>query len=635
MPGQEDMIIPQEPSEGYDIQSAMGSQVRFGPGAKIERVSLPNDFSSVRMWGIGETSTAQSLWEALLNISGYDARDLQRYGNFGVDEGCRFLELGLEDPHFAEEICRRVCDYDRENGTKLSENIDLSPASVCRTTQPHIGVSDTRTVCVTWRAQTKDAFLIFNDYAKAQQLASLIRLGDVDIFSGDVGSAPLILQNGTFGVQLKKLPLHVSGKDLRDRMSQDLNPVRIQCGPPVCSDKERDDDLEEIKNKMDLFGYCTLELRPDLEVNDGMVRATAEFEFEDFARCAAKVLNNSIPSLNRFRSRPMEVVPLYKVKFEIPSRWKFKFLLSAAERSHIRTKVSSGNTSSPASDIVTIELESTNAHAMTRMRRAWEGYFNLYHDRDKNEEYGRLKACCRPQEVESAVSSDSDCCPVCMAEPSEPIRSACGHVYCRECYVHMVRVTANSGTEPSINCIGEDGSCQAPFPLAELRSVLGAGGYKMLLLSVLKAHVKNSPFDLRCCPTPNCEQLYRPTPKDADVSAVARCPGCFVVLCTACHQAHDGQELCDAAEDTANKKLMAALNIKRCPQCGTWIERTGGCNHMECVCCHSHICWLCMADYSEAKECYDHMTEEHGGAFAGIPGVDVYGERLEDPVPAF
>jgi LSD1 subclass zinc finger protein len=34
-----------------------------------------------------------------------------------------------------------------------------------------------------------------------------------------------------------------------------------------------------------------------------------------------------------------------------------------------------------------------------------------------------------------------------------------------------------------------------------------------------------------------------------------------------------------------------AAGTKDCPKCATLIEKTDGCNHIECSGCHGHICW--------------------------------------------
>lgn len=68
-----------------------------------------------------------------------------------------------------------------------------------------------------------------------------------------------------------------------------------------------------------------------------------------------------------------------------------------------------------------------------------------------------------------------------------------------------------------------------------------------------------------------------------------------------------------------------AKNIKHCPneECRVAIQKTSGCNHMECSACGQHWCWCC-GEKSTEGEIYGHMENEHGGYYAGE------GEDLSD-----
>ena len=42
--------------------------------------------------------------------------------------------------------------------------------------------------------------------------------------------------------------------------------------------------------------------------------------------------------------------------------------------------------------------------------------------------------------------------------------------------------------------------------------------------------------------------------------------------------------------------------------------KVSGCNHMSCT-CGSHNCFKCGACFRLAGECYEHLSEKHGGCF--------------------
>lgn len=60
---------------------------------------------------------------------------------------------------------------------------------------------------------------------------------------------------------------------------------------------------------------------------------------------------------------------------------------------------------------------------------------------------------------------------------------------------------------------------------------------------------------------------------------------------------------------------------KKCPKCYVLTEKTGGCNHIECLnrlknnkICYQHWCWVCNKKLLY-KEIYRHLSIEHGGFF--------------------
>lgn len=66
------------------------------------------------------------------------------------------------------------------------------------------------------------------------------------------------------------------------------------------------------------------------------------------------------------------------------------------------------------------------------------------------------------------------------------------------------------------------------------------------------------------------------------------------------------------------KKWQESHDVRSCPKCGEGIEKNGGCMHMSCSTCKAHICWYCMAVFSDSGGCYAHMSEKHGGHTPGL-----------------
>ncbi len=126
-------------------------------------------------------------------------------------------------------------------------------------------------------------------------------------------------------------------------------------------------------------------------------------------------------------------------------------------------------------------------------------------------------------------------------------------------------------------------------------------------------------------------QLYLVAAGDsaADSPTAHTCPQCRAVVCTVCREVyHEGLSCAEyqaikheAPEDREFFKYLKQKGARRCPRdgCGAVIEKDGGCNHMTCLKCGAHICWVCMGIFDRG-EVYTHMQDAHGGIYdAGNP----------------
>ncbi|KAE9387162.1 hypothetical protein BT96DRAFT_948587 [Gymnopus androsaceus JB14] len=87
-----------------------------------------------------------------------------------------------------------------------------------------------------------------------------------------------------------------------------------------------------------------------------------------------------------------------------------------------------------------------------------------------------------------------------------------------------------------------------------------------------------------------------------------------------CHEdGHEGMT-CDERQqarsdqvnnDELNAEWAGKTGVKKCPKCDVWIEKTEGCNHIECR-CGAHICWRCMGTF-DGTTIYAHMSAVHNG----------------------
>lgn len=206
-------------------------------------------------------------------------------------------------------------------------------------------------------------------------------------------------------------------------------------------------------------------------------------------------------------------------------------------------------------------------------------------------------------------------CPICLCEPEDPIRTSCSHIYCTSCFGGMCQ---DAVKKSNIICEGDAGECGKVFPLKEISDALDFDTFEEVLAESFSSYVRRHPNQIRYCPTADCDRIYRVSSDPIKIPAIFTCFGCLGSICTACHVAHP-KKTCNehkggaVSELEALRQIKDELGFKECSQCGTLIEKNGGCNHMVCEGCKGHICWRCKTLFDTSQACYAHMRELHGG----------------------
>ena len=220
------------------------------------------------------------------------------------------------------------------------------------------------------------------------------------------------------------------------------------------------------------------------------------------------------------------------------------------------------------------------------------------------------------------VSNQPDCA-VCWTEAEDAYRTPCGHSYCASCFASQCS-SAGEGDLP-VRCLGDAGNCQRVLELQDIKTALGTSDpFEQLLDDAFATHVRTNPKQFQYCPTPDCQQIYRVSPSqndDADDNndaVIFTCPSCLTPICTTCQTtAHDGMTChvyrrVGTEGDEEFRTWKRDNDVKDCPGCSVPIEKSYGCNHMECRNCGTHICWVCLETFEVGGECYGHMQEVHG-----------------------
>lgn len=202
-------------------------------------------------------------------------------------------------------------------------------------------------------------------------------------------------------------------------------------------------------------------------------------------------------------------------------------------------------------------------------------------------------------------------CPVCFNEVSSPITLHCGHTWCKSCLSNYL-ISASENKLFPLTCLGNDAKCSQSLSINIAQDILSASEFENLTRASFLAYIHSRPNEFHYCPTPDCAQVYRTAPQDT----VLQCPSCLTRICPSCHvEYHDGQECADRQNggERLFKQWSKTHHVKNCPGCRAPIEKSDGCNHMICIRCQTHICWVCMKTFPNGENIYKHMREEHGG----------------------
>ncbi|XP_062621048.1 LOW QUALITY PROTEIN: uncharacterized protein LOC134282661 [Saccostrea cucullata] len=223
--------------------------------------------------------------------------------------------------------------------------------------------------------------------------------------------------------------------------------------------------------------------------------------------------------------------------------------------------------------------------------------------------------CLREKSVTAA--SDQPECGICFCEiaESEIYRlESCGHPYCRDCMKMNIESAIRSKDFPVKCCHNQ---CDMLWAWKDFLNMTRYGFCS--LQNILNSSVSNFAMEnkdkIRYCITPDCPMVY----KVSKVGGRVVCSACKTSVCSKCHvEYHSGiscamYQMENGNDETGLREWMRQdpQNRKLCPNCFAGIEKNGGCQHMECRDCKSHICWICMEFFKTSPECYGHMNREH------------------------
>ncbi|GKV23473.1 hypothetical protein SLEP1_g33189 [Rubroshorea leprosula] len=217
--------------------------------------------------------------------------------------------------------------------------------------------------------------------------------------------------------------------------------------------------------------------------------------------------------------------------------------------------------------------------------------------------------------VSAERSNTEVICPICLCEVEDGYQlESCSHMFCQLCLLEQCE-SAIKNLDSFPICCAQEG-CRAPILLRDLKSLLPIEKLEELFRASLGAFVASSRGTIRFCPSPDCPSVYQVADPGTPGEPFA-CGACSAETCTRCHLEYHPYISCERYREFKEDPDLSLKDwckgkdhVKTCPVCGFTIEKTEGCNHVECR-CGKHICWVCLDFFTTSGECYGHLRSVH------------------------
>lgn len=200
-------------------------------------------------------------------------------------------------------------------------------------------------------------------------------------------------------------------------------------------------------------------------------------------------------------------------------------------------------------------------------------------------------------------------CPVCLLTVDETrvkTLALCGHTCCSECWEAYFGMQIQGGTVNNLSCMQDKCACRVPeeFVLECLNDEQMKSKFQEL---ILMDYVVTHP-ELRFCPGVDCRVVIQADTPSARRVNCAECKSTFCFCCGGNYHAPvacaDVKKWTQKLEDDSETANYMVANTKDCPKCNVCIEKSGGCNHMQCYKCRYDFCWMCLGDWASHGSSY-------------------------------
>ncbi|XP_022645799.1 E3 ubiquitin-protein ligase RNF14-like isoform X1 [Varroa destructor] len=227
-------------------------------------------------------------------------------------------------------------------------------------------------------------------------------------------------------------------------------------------------------------------------------------------------------------------------------------------------------------------------------------------------------------------------CYSCVCGKDMTMFKPCEHAFCNNCTQAQFCIQIRDGCPNGLLTCMEP-SCTSEALSIDVKKLVGEDLFEKYDQLLLNRYLK-SRADIISCPRELCE---KPVIIEPD-SAMATCSTCNLSFCLTCRRPSHGINPCEtgnasqlamkylnatpevraALEKKFSKKYLTAIvneydsqnwikeNAKKCPRCQTIIQKSEGCNKMQCWKCSTRFCYLCGKSLEHLADPYLHFSDE-------------------------
>lgn len=326
------LILPQEgQSRDSWTRELGGASAKFEDGAAVSAVSLPSDFSAVRLNNLPLRSSPASVAALLSDIDvAVSAEHVRVTARLGAAT-CS-ADLKVDDPLFAKTLCSKL------RACAALSHVEAIPVAVPMPQGSNLHRVDCRKVHCSWHRPSRTAWLNFGTEHVARRVAEKFNAGVYKVLGCHAkAGAPTGSDNQrnrfAWTVMLTDLDTSVREQDVRQAIPEHNKPRRVSVGSASYG---ADADTAAAMVESMLLEIGPLELWVVSANSQGKrIKAQARFVEESHAREALSLLDNKPLSFKR----DSRVLPLRSIIASPASPVRLTVRLMTSAKFKVSTRV--------------------------------------------------------------------------------------------------------------------------------------------------------------------------------------------------------------------------------------------------------------------------------------------------------